>query len=69
MTVIAQHLSISAVRSIVVTEIVAAEEGFARAVRFFGDPVSNGTPRLILDVTLTASDRASLEVSTPMLQF
>lgn len=69
MTITAQHLSISTVRSIVVTEIVAAEEGFARAVRFFGEPVVNSAPLLILEVTLTASDKASLEVSTPVLQF
>lgn len=69
MTVIAQHLSISAVRAIVVTEIVTTEEGFVRAVRFFGEPVTDGAPRLILEVTLTAADKASLEVSTPVLQF
>lgn len=66
---ISQHLGITSVRSIVVTEIVANEDGFTRAVRFFGEPVASGAPRLILDVTLSASDKASLEVSTPVLQF
>lgn len=66
---ISQHLGITSVRSIVVTEIVATGGGFTRAVRFFGEPVADGAPRLILDVTLTASDKASLEVSTPVLQF
>lgn len=40
-----------------------------RAVRFFGEPVINGAQRLLLDVTLTSTDKASLEVSTPVLQF
>ena len=66
---LSQHLSLSSVRAIVVTEIVATEDGFTRAVRFFGEPVVNGAQRLLLDVTLTSSDRASLEVSTPVLQF
>lgn len=64
-----QHLVISSVRSVMVTEIIATEGGFTRAVRFFGEPLVNGASRLILDVTLTASDKASLEVSTPVLQF
>lgn len=66
---LSQHLSLTNVRSIVVTEIVASEEGFTRAVRFFGGPVVNGAQRLLLDVTLTSTDKASLEVSTPVLQF
>ena len=66
---LSQHLSITNVRSIVVTEIVATEDGFTRAVRFFGEPVVNGAQRLLLDVTLTSTDRAGLEVSTPVLQF
>ena len=66
---LSQHLSITNVRSIVVTEIVATEDGFTRAVRFFGEPVVNGAQRLLLDVTLTSTDRAGLEVSTPDLQF
>lgn len=70
LSIVEQHLGISDVRSIVVTEIVAAEGGgFTRALRFYGDPVVSGAPRLILDVTLTAADKASLEVSTPVLQF
>ena len=69
LAVLSQHLSLTNVRSIVVTEIVTTEEGFTRAVRFFGEPVASGAPRLILDVTLSASDKASLEVSTPVLQF
>ena len=40
-----------------------------RAVRFFGEPVVNGAQRLLLDVTLTSTDKTSLEVSTPVLQF
>lgn len=67
--ILSQHLSLGHVRSIVVTEIVPTGDGFTRAVRFFGEPVVNSTPRLLLDVTLTAADRASLEVSTPILQF
>jgi len=66
---LSQHLSLGDVRAIIVTEIVTAESGFTRAVRFFGAPVLNGAPRLILDVTLRAPDKASLEVSTPVLQF
>lgn len=64
-----QHLRLTNVRSIVVTEIVATEDGFTRAMRFFGEPVVNGAQRLLLDVTLTSTDKASLEVSTPVLQF
>lgn len=64
-----QHLVISSVRAVVVTEIVPVDGGFTRAVRFFGEPLVNGAPRLILDVTVTAADKASLEVSTPVLQF
>lgn len=66
---LSQHLSLTNVRAIVVTEIVATEEGVTRAVRFFGEPVINGAQRLLLDVTLTSTDKASLEVSTPVLQF
>lgn len=66
---ISQHLGIANVRSIVVTEIVPADGGFTRAVRFYGDPLVSGAPSLILDVTLSAADKASLEVSTPILQF
>jgi len=66
---LSQHLSFTNVRAIVVTEIVATEDGFTRAVRFLGEPVVNGVQRLLLDVTLTSTDRASLEVSTPVLQF
>ena len=66
---LSQHLSLTNVRSIVVTEIVVTEEGFTRAGRFFGEPVVNGAQRLLLDVTLTSTDKASLEVSTPVLQF
>ena len=66
---LSQHLSLTNVRAIVVTEIVVTEEGFTRAVRFFGEPVVNGAQRLLLDVTLTSTDKASLEVSTPVLQF
>ena len=69
LAVLCQNLSLTNVRAIVVTEIVANEDGFTRAVRFFGEPVASGAPRLILDVTLSASDKASLEVSTPVLQF
>lgn len=65
----AQYLSISGVKAVIVTEIVTAEEGYTRAVRFFGEPLVNGAPTLILDVTLTSSERAALEVSTPVLQF
>lgn len=64
-----QRLLLTEIASVSVTEIVAAEGGFTRAVRFFGTPAVNGAPRLILDVTLTAPDKASLEVSTPVLQF
>ena len=67
--ILSQHLSLGDVRSVVVTEIVPTGGGFTRAVRFFGEPVVNGTPRLLLDVTLKAADKASLEVSTPILQF
>ena len=56
-------------RALVITEIVATGDSFTRAVRFFGEPVVNGAQRLLLDVTLTAADKASLEVSTPVLQF
>jgi len=66
---LSQHLSLTNVRSIVVTEIVVTEEGFTRAVRFFGEPVVDGAQRLLLDVTLTSTEKASLEVSTPVLQF
>lgn len=66
---LSQNLSLTNVRAIVVTEIVATEDGFIRGVRFFGEPVVSGAPRLILEVTLTAADKASLEVSTPVLQF
>ena len=66
---LSQHLSLTNVRAIVVTEIVATEDGFTRAVRFFGEPVINGAQRLLLDVTLTSAYRASLEVSTPVFQF
>lgn len=66
---LSQHLGLDNVRSIVVTEIVAVDGGFTRAVRFFGEPVVNGAQRLLLDVTLTSTDKASLEVSTPVLQF
>ena len=69
LAVLSQHLSLTDVRAIVVTEIVATEDGFTRAVRFFGEPVVDGAQRLLLDVTLTSSDKASLEVSTPVLQF
>jgi hypothetical protein len=67
--ILSQHLSLGQVRSIIVTEIIPTDGGFTRAVRFFGEPIVNSTPRLLLDVTLTAADRASLEVSTPILQF
>ena len=66
---LSQHLSLTNVRSIVVTEIVTTEDGFTRAVRFFGEPVVNGAQCLLLDVTPTSTDKASLEVSTPVLQF
>jgi len=66
---LSQHLGLTSVRSIVVTEIVPVDGGFTRAVRFFGEPVVNGAQRLLLDVTLTSIDKASLEVSTPVLQF
>ena len=69
MNVTEQHLSIGGVRSVVVTEIVAVGEVFTRAVRFFGEPVVDGAPRLILDVTLTSANKANLEVATPVLQF
>lgn len=69
LSVTGQHLALSEVRAVVVTEIVATGEGFTRAVRFFGEPVVNGAARLILELTLTATDKASLEVSTPVLQF
>ena len=67
--ILSQHLSLGQIRSIIVTEIIPTDGGFTRAVRFFGEPIVNSTPRLLLDVTLTAADRASLEVSTPVLQF
>lgn len=66
---LSQHLSLGNVRALVVTEIVATGDGFTRAVRFFGEPVVDGAPRLLLDVTLTSAEKASLEVSTPVLQF
>ena len=66
---LSQHLSLGNVRALVVTEIVATGNGFTRAVRFFGEPVVDGSPRLLLDVTLTSAERANLEVSTPVLQF
>ena len=69
LAVLSQNLSLTNVRAIVVTEIVPTEDGFTRAVRFFGEPVVNGAQRLLLDVTLTSTDKASLEVSTPVLQF
>ena len=56
-------------RALVITEIVATGDSFTRAVRFFGEPVVDGAPSLLLDVTLVAADKASLEVSTPVLQF
>lgn len=66
---LSQHLSLGNVQTLVVTEIVATDAGFTRAVRFFGEPVVNGAPRLLLEVTLTSVDKARLEVSTPVLQF
>lgn len=56
-------------QALLVTEIVATGAGFTRAVRFFGEPVVNGAPRLLLEVTLTSADKTRLEVSTPILQF
>lgn len=56
-------------RALVITEIVATGDSFTRAVRFFGEPVVDGIPSLLLDVTLVSADRASLEISTPVLQF
>ena len=67
--ILSQHLRPGNVCSMVVTEIIPTDGGFTRAVRFFGEPIVNSTPRLLLDVTLTSADRASLEVSTPILQF
>lgn len=67
--VIQQALSISNVRSIVVSEIIPVEAGCLRAIRFFGEPLASGAPRLVLEVTLTATERDRLEVSTPVLQF
>ena len=69
LAILSQNLTLASVRAIVVTEIVATEDGFTRAVRIFGEPVVDGAQRLLLDVTLTSSDKASLEVSTPVLQF
>ena len=57
---LSQHLSLTNVRAIVVTEIVATEEGVTRAVRFFGEPVVNGSQHLWLDVTLTSEEAAVL---------
>ncbi len=67
--VLSQHLSLRNVRALVITEIVATGDSFTRAVRFFGEPVVDGIPSLLLDVTLVSADRASLEISTPVLQF
>jgi hypothetical protein len=67
--VLQQSLGISNVRSIVVSEIVPVEVGFLRAIRFFGEPLVSGAPRLVLEVTLTAAERDRLEVATPVLQF
>lgn len=69
LSVTEQHLHLSALRAVVVSEIVPAGDGFVRAFRFFGEPLVDGAPRLILEVTLTAQARDSLEVSTPVLQF
>lgn len=69
MTVTRQHLTLSGVGSITITEIVSADGVFTRAIRFFGESERGGAIPLMLDLTLTANEQERLEVSTPVLQF
>ena len=69
MIVTRQHLTLSGVASVTVTEIVAADGMFTRAIRFFGEAEGEGALPLLLDVTLTASEKQRLEIATPVLQF
>ena len=48
MIVTRQHLMLSSVVSITVTEIVSAEGNFTRAIRFFGEADGDGAMPLLL---------------------
>lgn len=69
-TVAEQKLAAADVRKIVVSDIVEESEGsFVRAVSFFGDPIVNNAPTLLLTVTSRSENRADLVVGTPASGF
>jgi len=69
-TVAEQKLAASDVRKIVVSDIVAEADGtFVRAVSFYGDPIVNNAPTLLLTVTSRSAVRTDLVVGTPASGF
>ena len=63
-----QTVEISDVTDVKVTEIVEEGAGFVRAIRIYGAPAGENAP-LILDLRIKSANSASLNVTTPVLEF
>lgn len=64
-----QRLFVSAVRDIVVSEIAESGAGHLRRIQILGEPVTNGNPTMILEITCTADLAERLRVTAPTHEF
>lgn len=69
LSVTQQKLQVSDVKEITVSDIIDTEGTKLRVVRFFGDPVVNEAPTLILEVAATSDDDEKLKIATPSSEF
>lgn len=69
-SILTQKFEITDVRDVVVTEAVDdGTGGFARAVRFFGEPSLAGGATLIMEVVIRSADKADLGITAPEMEF
>jgi hypothetical protein len=65
-----QKIVATDIRLVQVTDLIQdTDESYVRSVRFFGDPVADGSPTLLLEVQVRSDNRADLVVATPAAGF
>lgn len=64
-----ERIAISEVRDVQVTEIVSEGDGWVRAIRVYGEPVSDSAPTMILELRISSLTKDDLKVTTPELEF
>lgn len=65
-----EKIAIDKIRDVQVSDTVDdGAGGYVRAVKFFGEPVSEGGDTLVFEVTIASDTKSDLDITTPELSF